>query len=1486
MPRKTRKTSPAQLGLQGVAAPEEGWWQCKGIFSTNYLRRQLLGRSEHVPSADECADLYNRIRTRWVDNYPGLRVRGEAYTRSKFLDHTLTDLGWAYMPDEALPACPTRKKPDYCLFPDEETERRVAAGNSTEIFRASASVVEAKKAGHSLDQVSKSETPGWFPSEQIQDYLRSAKDNAGRFFDWAVLTNGDEWRLYCEQATRDSHFAFYLFRDNTFCPLEEFRLFVALFRPQAFERAEGKCLLDGFRAESLTHQEALETNLRRRVFNVLEELAAGYYFNPENGLKEEDLPAVYDTSLIFLYRLLFVLYAESRGLLPARSFGPGYSKRYREDYSLVRLVDRLRDRARYDDDAFDTLHDELLSLFTLINGTNPRQNVAAKVTRYNGGLFDPEKHPSIERWKVGDKTLANVLRQLIFAQPPARGRAAQQVIATEETVDYGTLEVRQLGDIYEGLLGGHLAVRSEQRLELVDDEGKSHSEGVFYTPDWVVQYLVKEALRPLIDEVENSPEVQAALTAKSTEEKQNDSFAHGILNLNIVDPAMGSGHFLVRATDWLAEQIVYHPTTRICTEQIVANGPSRRSREEIEASGRIPVSPGVPQEQAETAYWRRRIVESCIYGVDINPLAVELAKLSLWLTCIAIDEPLNFLDHHLRDGDSLIYARPEEAHRLTSDRGDEEQLTADMGNALTAALSEVIKAELEIEQEASTRMEVVKKKEEQWKRVRAKLDRFDGVLDFWIAALEGLEVDGESLNPYDYRDLALSMLVPEKLSPNEKGRADELTVKLADQFAERKRVLNPFHWHLEFPSVFYQEDGTLKPEERRGFDAVLGNPPYISTHTSSRSEWRDVLQKRAGYLEDLYVHFTDLGFEVLLRPGGTFGFIVSDTFFTLDSKEPMRVQLQKNRLISLGQCDPFKATVDAAIFVARKEPMPDDDCLLFVQARYRSANSRPEDELPRLAEDPTIQFDGLTEAFGVRHGRLGCLRLHRAPVSIYRNALKRAFFEPRPAVLELYGKFDEPLKSLVTEWWERIEDAKKFAANLDDIRAYHRTLRPGDITLVGLIAEGGQGLRTANNGRFIGYLAGTPKAAAIEVKRDEWTRAWLADQEIGPVFRELLIQNGGNPSKPTEDGAAWEACVEPLKNRFPGRLGLGRMDLYRIVPSELVATAEDFEYAWRRRKAELLPGWQAERALDGFWAQVRTDTPVNLAEVRRASDVSDADFCTLCHEVRTWVDVQRKSGGGSQKIPKDVLGLRSSENYTDPADAPRIATIYNGLSGRGVWVPFRKGDPEGNRWLDNEPLYIDWSADSVSWLSGAPEARWQGHRFLLTPGLTYTLLGNHAPLKAKLQEPCVFDASASRLTPIVPLLPPMCLLAVYNSNIFSHCLKKFIKNTAAFEIGDVRMTPVVIPAPLQAERLSRLAQVAIEAKRLTFTEENPPNELVDYARKLGDDLTANAPAYLRPSAQLRLLETAADCLATIELAVNWEAEKLYGVEGKGPFDEF
>lgn len=1525
MPVKQRGEQLA-LGL-GESTGETAAF-CRGVFSLPYLRDHFV-RSENFPLADEVQSLYETTKSRWHENLPGLRKQKEAYTRTAFLDPFLSELGWQFIPETELPKGPTRKRPDYCLFPTAESRQQAAAQtDTTDVFRFADSALEAKKWQHPLDEVSDRETPGWFPSQQVQDYLRHAKDRTGkRFFDWAILTNGNSWRLYCDQAANDAFFEFRLAEGDTFCSLDDFRLFVGLFRPSAFTRTGGRCLLDNVREESLTRQAALELSLRKRIFDVLEDLANGFRDHSGNHITPAEFTALYDNSLILLYRLLFVLYAESRALLPIRPHGYGSNKLYREKFSLARLVDELRDRTKFADDAFTDLYDQLLKLFHLINGDNEAQNKATHVARYNGGLFNPALHPLLEKWKVGDAALARVLRQLIFAQPPARASARQQQIAIDDAIDYGSLEVRQLGDIYEGLLGAILAENSKGRLELQDENGENHRHGIFYTPDWIVRYLLRETVQPLLDGIESSPAVQTALNAKSDEKKRDNSFALAVLRLNLLDPAMGSGHFLVRATEWLAEQIVYHPTTRLMTEQIVHNGSGRRAREDIMKADRIPVPPGISQEQAEIAYWRRRVVEACIYGVDVNPLAVELAKLSLWLTCIAAEEPLNFLDHHLRHGNSLLSASPDElGHSPTATAQQRQEPPVFTRDELPCALAALIRENVDIEKNTSTEMELVKQKEQRWKQVRGKFQPFLDCADLWLAAYDGLPLD--ELN---YRLLVRDAITPAELDNKEKAEARKLRESMADELATKRGALNPFHWELEFADVFFQPDGKPRSAAERGFDAILGNPPYVSTHTSSAEGWRNALERRAGFLDDLYVHFSELGFQ-LLRPGGGFGFIVSDTFFTLASKERMRLLLQSHTLTHLGQCDPFDATVDAAIFVARKLGVAPSGCsvcadtrtqdlvrtlpakagtpnqLLFLQARPRKAPdgkpTRPDKGLETLPPSDKIAFTATTkltgtlgEASHTAHEAHDTIRVHRVPATLYRVAHKRAFFEPRPGTLRLFEKFNEPVKELVSEWWERIETSQKFADNTPAIRAYQQRLKPGDITLVGLVAEGGQGMRTANNARFLGFLAGTPQADNLLARREQWTKRWQADPQIKTAFLHLLTQHGGDTTKPTKDSAAWEACIEPLRAQFkPERLGFSKSDLYRVVPKELVADESDFKFAWQQRKEALLKRWRVAASLADFWtAELEESEPRQRArKLHKAKTASDADFCLLCQELQNWIAEENAARKKQKKppIPRDAIGLRSAEDYTDPADAPRIATIYNGLSGRGRFLAFRKGDQEGNRWLDNEPLYIDWSCQNVVWFfenSGRPESGMPVMRnahLYLTSGVTWTAVANHVAMKARLQEPCVFDADSMRLTPRADVIAALAFLALLNSDVVSFIKMKFIKHTQKWEIGDLRQIPLVMPTPAQAATLESLANLAFTAKRLTFTGQSPSHELAAVVRALGEKLEQHAPAYLHPSAQRKLLATATDCLEVIELAVNWEAEKLYEVAGLGPFDDF
>ena len=782
-------------------------WRAKGIFTDHIIKSKLPGSRlwpsivVSEPIRAFCAEIWSR------KSYALGKYLRESHTREELLNKVLSKLGFAYLPDTALPTRDKAKVPDYVLYPDEATKTAVFESGFAQPFQTAIALLEAKKVNHPLDAASKHETKGRFPHQQVRDYLQYAGDlQTGKpFFNWAILTNGNLWRLYCRNATPDDYFEFNF--ERSLASPEDFEVFVALFSPAAFiADSEGRCALDELRDDALQYQTELEDDLRERVFNILVDLANGFFARPENHITTDHLGDLYQNCLILLYRLLFVLYAEGRGLLPVRPYGAGHNKHYCERFSLARLLPRLRDATRfYSDDAFARLYEELLDLFRLINGDEVSLNRKCNVPQYNGGLFDSEHYPMLRQWRVGERTLAEALRGLMFGRIPGR-KGESGRFDFGETIDYAELEVRQLGSIYEGLLENHLELKNG-RLALVGDKAERKATGTYYTPDYIVRYIVDHTLGPLCQRIEETANVQKAVR----QGKKDNSFADAVLELRVLDPAMGSGHFLVRATEYLADRILDHQTTAIPVPE---------------------VSPGLSQAAIVLAHWRRRVVERCIFGVDLNPLAVELSKLSLWLTSIATDQPLSFLDHHLRTGNSLIGARLSELGSLPSNTPSPELHIWTAPN-LQTAVSHALAALSQIEEAESTNIKTLKEKETRWTTdVLSKLAPYRRVADLWVCTYFGLPMDDSR-----YSQLA------EMLGAGEKPRtktAKSLVRTTDEALARLCRAYAFFHWDMEFPEVFFDATGT--PKRNPGFDAVIGNPPYeriqtIKTHDLSTAEY-------------------------------------------------------------------------------------------------------------------------------------------------------------------------------------------------------------------------------------------------------------------------------------------------------------------------------------------------------------------------------------------------------------------------------------------------------------------------------------------------------------------------------------------------------------------------------------------------------------------------------------------------------------------------
>lgn len=839
-------------------------WQTEGLFSEHYLKSRIQN-NDWWPSDDAvrplwqfCVELFNR-------RYVPCAQNNEAFTRQELINPILAKLDFAWTDNLSLPD--QDAEPDYILFADAAEKEKVIAESREKRYRAASALLEAKKVNHPLSQISKHQQR--YPHQQIRDYLQEAQ-----VLGWGILTNGNEWRLYCRDA-KPSHFFSVNFA-IAIQSLENFKYFAALFGPAAFVRdAAGKCRLDTIRESALVAQIELEADLRQRVFTLVEILANGFVEHAGNAIPDnpEGLRLLYENCLILLYRLLFILYAEGRLLLPVEP----KSRKYYKDLSLARLVGPLKGFTEFDSQTRTRLYEDIGELCHLINGTDEAKNKEYLVPRYNGGLFDPDRFPNLERWRICDANLAEVLRGLMFAKPDRHNRELPL-----ETVDYADLRVQQLGSIYEGLLEHHFARNAAGRLELQTDKAERKATGTYYTPDYIVCYIVEHTLGPLVADIEQCPDVKQG---------KDNSFADAVLALNICDLAMGSGHFLVEATTWLAEQVVYHPTTRFHAE----------------------FQRGESQEQTEIAYWRRRVVEACIYGVDLNPLAVELAKLSLWLTTIATDQPLNFLDHHLRCGNSLIGARLDDLGGLPEKNGRARrpaepsaprQTTFTFGPDFKKAAASAIRQIQQIEGEASATVAKVKDKEKLWSEISQSLAPYKSVADLWTSTFFGQPLDEET-----YIATAQKILA---------GDAFDNPTAGPRHF---------FHWEIEFPEVFFAADGTPKPNP--GFDAVIGNPPYdvVSEKEQQRDvesekefyEAQSVFDSAVGSKLNLYRLFVARAVR-LLNQGAYHSFIVPMSLLADSQSKPLREDLLTHWQISVVEAFPQKDDPRNRVFSEAKLP--------------------------------------------------------------------------------------------------------------------------------------------------------------------------------------------------------------------------------------------------------------------------------------------------------------------------------------------------------------------------------------------------------------------------------------------------------------------------------------------------------------------------------------------------------------------------------------
>ena len=711
-------------------------------------------------------------------------------------------------------------------------------------------------------------------------------------FEWGILTDGIYWRIY--NTKESTPYETYL-EVNLELILNNqdylaFQIFYFFFRPDNFIKNEnGECKFDNYKEESVKTTEYIEENLRTAIEReeegggVLQTICLGYLDALRKGTySEEERQRIYGGAILYLFRLLFLFYSTSRDLLKSESI---------EAFKSIVL-----DSFRFHNESGAQSNSYALWLCL--------QDIFAEIDlTYDGGLFNPHESnltQFIEEVKITDPFISEVVFGLAYYQK-SKGNFVP--------IEYRDLSVRHLGSLYEGLLEHNLFIAEEDtvirksgakvifipqsqagriiRSETIIEKGKVYfSEdskerkltGSYYTPDDIVEYIVKNTVDALLAEKKKEliSEIEPILNdlesaINESERKQLELFIDDkilkfieekILSLSVLDPAMGSGHFLVNVTNHIANFIV----------DLLNKFPGHN-----------------PKINYALAYWRRRAVEKCIYGVDLNPLAVELAKLCLWITTALKENPLSFLNHHLKQGNALVGVS-------ISDIQEHFEKQSDL--FMQSYIDTIKQAAHSYREELSRLTEAIEdidQKKEILEGIDKKLSPHKQLCSLFIHHLSGKISEDKML-----------------FYLGKWNQPDELQ-KVSTTFDSK----NLFHWELEFPDVFYGDN--------LGFDTVIGNPPYIQLQKLKGNPIQQVYKnqnfKTYDSNGDIYGLFYEKGIK-LLKQNGHLCFITSNKWMRAVYGEKLRlffIKYNPIKLIDLGPSVFESVMVDTNILIIQKK---------------------------------------------------------------------------------------------------------------------------------------------------------------------------------------------------------------------------------------------------------------------------------------------------------------------------------------------------------------------------------------------------------------------------------------------------------------------------------------------------------------------------------------------------------------------------------------
>ena len=800
------------------------------LFSHDFLSKSIVESEWWNLISDEEVDDLEEALVAILDAFPVGGSPNESQTEDDLIWPILAAFGWTQsLRQQNLSVQGRKDVPDGLLFTDGDLKRRASkCDREWQRYEFGTVLVESKRWLRPLDHGSQGHGEHTAPSTQMLRYLRRVDDLTTGRLRWGILTNGNCWRLYYQGARSVSEDYFEIDFRQLFS-LEEYgcglfavstqvrrhclKVAALVFRRQAFlpGPSDPRTFHQRVIQESRYHEERVAADLSNLVFGrVFPSLARAIAeAAPQAGLDE-----VRDAALVLLYRLLFMHYAEDRGLLPVRSVGY-------EQYAL-RL--NVRDQVGTLKDAGTAPSSVACKYWHLIEELSrliDRGDESLGLPPYDGGLFDRQRVPLLSRIRLSDDVVADLIDALSFERTPDGRRY----------INYSELSVQQLGSIYERLIEQQI-VRNGKNLEVRPNIYARKGSGSYYTSDDLVDLIVDETLGPLVRRRVAAFEKAVAefrtgdpLGPGSVEELHRLDPAEGILGLRVCDPAMGSGHFLVRVVDYLTDRVVGAiAEAEAAVDQYVSPLTERiRGIRATILKNAKEHGWTVDQSRIDDQHVvRRMVLKRCIFGVDKNPMAVELAKVALWLHTFTVGAPLNFLDHHIRCGNSLFGSWVRDGIEKAKRRGGHLFLDRPLKRAIRSekavrTISRMPDSEIA---EASRSAKVFTEVQEQTAPLRAFLSLVHAFDWLDVRSRDGKAALGAYYSGTFGDPVSIAAGNVEVSANDPQSETFARLLQEASRLAEEERFL---HWQVAFPGVWSDWDAD---ELRGGFDAIVGNPPW------------------------------------------------------------------------------------------------------------------------------------------------------------------------------------------------------------------------------------------------------------------------------------------------------------------------------------------------------------------------------------------------------------------------------------------------------------------------------------------------------------------------------------------------------------------------------------------------------------------------------------------------------------------------------------